>query len=138
MFKKKSNGIALVTVLIILVVLFILGSAIMIYANSTFLASSWQRNSVNALYLAQAGLIYTYHHLGENDKFLLTVTGDSCTQNIDMSFGDSFKGSFVVKTTLIPGNKVDVDSTGYSGTVKRKIHAVFDSKNSGSRFEWYP
>lgn len=130
-FIKKKKGMAIITVLMVIVILFILGFAIIMYANSTLLASSWQRNSVNSLYLAQAGLIYAYYHL--SDKFTLAGAGDSSSLKQIMS-----TGWFEVTAALRPDGKVDVDSTGCAGMIKRKIHAVFDSKNSGSGFVWYP
>ncbi|MBI2251950.1 MAG: pilus assembly PilX N-terminal domain-containing protein [Armatimonadetes bacterium] len=127
--KIMKKGIALISVILILVVLFILGLAILSYVGGDFLFAGIQRNSLSALYLAQAGIIYTALECSSWQKFPHKETEKLAT------------GRFIIEADLLKDNTIDLISRGEVGedTVRpftRTLRAKLSRQ--GYIIEWYP
>lgn len=128
---SNKKGMILAIVLLLLVIIFILGSTLILYANRDLFAGLRAENSMNALYLAQAGLIYTYAELS---NFGLD---NSHTQYLTNPPKELSAGKFIVNANLNPDGTVSVISTGMSGKAQKVIHAQFSSNKSGGSYNWY-
>ncbi|MFH1454598.1 MAG: hypothetical protein ABIH00_11565 [Armatimonadota bacterium] len=128
---KSKKGVILITVLILLVIVFILGGTLILYANRDLFTAMRTENSMNALYLAQAGLMYTSIEL---TNFRLDGSRPEHTTDPPKELST---GKFIVKAALNNNGTVSVESRGISGKAEKVIHAVFSSNKSGSSYDWY-
>lgn len=124
--KIRKNGMAMIVVLLILVLLFVLGLAIIYYTNADLISAVGEKNSASALYLAQAGLIFASV---EYNTMNLAHPGDTYDDTKTME-----TGQFTIKAVFNEDNTVTLTSTGKAANIKRTIYAAL---SNGSIISWY-
>jgi Tfp pilus assembly protein PilX len=106
--QRNQRGFLLVTVLVISIILTIIGFALLSGETDQYVLSSNSTYSVNALYVAEAGIEQSIHQLNQDDTF----TGYSSPQTF---FNNTTQGDGAYTTTVADisgGNAKTITSVG--------------------------
>jgi len=131
---KEEKGYALPLVLIVMVVLFILGTALIQYATTEAVQVSRSEKKMQAHYLARSGAEAMAEHIIDNPSDASDYFGEDGDGNITNEDGD-IVGEFNVSVEEDSDGKVIIESTGSVDDVEEKLVLTLASKDPEGVFD---
>jgi hypothetical protein len=127
---RNEKGMALPLVLIVMVVLFILGVALLQYATTEAVQVSRSEKSMQAYYLARSGAEAMAEHLINNPSAVSQYLNKTGTGSVPDS-----GGSFSVQVTEDADGNIRIESTGSVEDVSERLILTLALKDPGGIFD---
>jgi len=143
MLLKNNKGMALPLVLVIMMVLMILGTILMQYANQSVWQASVESKKMQAYYLAKSGVnlmidqdlstVLNPLPTTRDQAWTYDLASDTTNTNTTLT-GLRNKGNFTLKIySNVSGTKITIESTGKVGNIQETL--IVD-KYSDGKVNW--